>query len=98
MRLLISLALALPQNEIKLDESTIGTASREYQRITDEMLSEVTSNELDLQHLQPQFFVEWIICEAWFLFLTENVWSACTFLEELLRKLPTREEGYRIVL
>lgn len=93
IRLLISLALAVPEKEVKLNADTIKDSLREYQRITDETMAEDLTDDLELRQLQPQFFVEWVICEAWFLFLTESVWSACSFLEELLHKLPARDSS-----
>lgn len=93
MRLLIALALSLPEKEVKLNDDTIKLAVAEYQRVTDDVLREDHTDDLDMEQTQPQFLVEWVCCQAWFLFLTESVWSACSFLEELQRKFPFREEG-----
>lgn len=35
----------------------------------------------------PQFFIEWVICHAWFLYLTENVQSSVSMLKDVIGKI-----------
>lgn len=35
----------------------------------------------------PQFLIEWIVCRAWFLYLTQNVQDSVSMLKDILRKI-----------
>ena len=82
-----------------MKDDTLKIALEQFQRVTDEAISaQDQTDELEVDRLGPQFFVEWVMCEAWFLHLTESVWSACAFLEDLMRKMPKREEASLITV
>jgi len=35
----------------------------------------------------PQFLIEWIVCHAWFLYLTKNVQDSVSMLKDIIRKI-----------
>lgn len=35
----------------------------------------------------PQFFIEWVICRAWFLYLTKNVQTSVSMLKDVIGKI-----------
>jgi len=45
----------------------------------------------------PQFLIEWIICRAWFLYLTQNVQDSVSMLKDVIRKIENiiTTEGYQ---
>lgn len=45
----------------------------------------------------PQFLIEWIICRAWFLYLTQNVQDSVSMLKNVIRKIENiiTTEGYQ---
>ncbi|XKL68828.1 hypothetical protein PGB90_006597 [Kerria lacca] len=97
VRLLISMALSVPENEIKINKDSIKTALIKFQKITDdEMSQDYFLDDFELVHIEPQFFVEWVYCQAWFLYLTESVSSTVSFLDEIISKLPYYVEDKQI--
>ena len=95
MSLLISLALSVPEKEVVLNEETLKNALTEFQKTTNQSFDEdfLLEEVFTFDHTEPQFFIEWIYCQAWFLYLTESVWSASVFLDELLHKANYYENG-----
>lgn len=100
LTLLASLALLVPEKELKLTDEVISKALSEFQKITDEAYDEDSLLEeiFTFDHTEPQFFIEWIYCQAWFLYLTESVWSASVFLDELLHKANYYEKNAPVYL
>lgn len=97
--MLIALALSIPEKEANTDNETVKKALEEFQNITDNFDEDYFSDEvLALEHTEPQFPIEWIYCQAWFLYLTESVWSASVFLEDLLHRMPFYEKAKCIYL
>lgn len=35
----------------------------------------------------PQFLIEWVICRAWFLYLTQNVQTSVSMLKDVIGKI-----------
>lgn len=71
----------------------------EYQRVVDEIMTDdFLLDDFELNHTEPQFIIEWIHCQAWFLYLTESVQSANSFLDEILKKLSSRDANKPITL
>ncbi len=99
LRLLMSLVLSLPENEVLLNSESIKLALSEFQGITDHLLREDDfSDEFELDKIESQFFVEWIYNQAWFLYLTESVESTVAFLDEILSKLGRYQEDRLITM
>ena len=91
---LMALALGKPVSSIDTSsppplEQLVAT-SEKFQHVGIELLQDSSLENLvsvpDL--FLPNFFVDWISCNAWFLFLTHSTWVAGAALENVLEKIP----------
>lgn len=96
---MISLALYQPEKDVTISEISTRSALMEYQRVVDEIMTDdFLLDEFELNQTEPQFIIEWIYCQTWFLYLTESVQSADSFLDEIMKKLSSRDANKPITL
>lgn len=52
------------------------------------MADEEQFSYFDLQYnYLPQFLIEWVVCRAWFLYLTQNVKISVSMLKNIIEKI-----------
>lgn len=87
LKTLIALATGvLPQHA---DSSLIEEATHIFDNVTESILAdEEQFSYCDLQYnYLPQFLIEWIICRAWFLYLTQNMKTSVSMLKDVIEKI-----------
>lgn len=87
VKTLIALATGtLPKNA---SSNLIEQAVNVFDNVTEQCLSDTkqfSSYGLDYNYL-PQFLIEWVICRAWFLYLTHNVQSSVSMVKDVIVKI-----------
>lgn len=60
-----------------------------FDNVTESILNEKEQfaySDLKYNYL-PQFLIEWVVCRAWFLYLTQNVQDSVSMLKDIIRKI-----------
>lgn len=61
--------------------------------IFDNVTKNILANEEQFMHCDllynylPQFLIEWVICHAWFLYLTQNIQKSVSMLKDVINKI-----------
>lgn len=87
MKTLIGLATGVIPKHANLN------STEEATMIFDNVTQSILANEEQFMHCNllynylPQFIIEWIICRAWFLYLTQNVQTSVSMLKDVISKI-----------
>lgn len=89
--ILTMLVEKIPLDETDASSVQIKKSTNSWAQATEQVVTEAVAHSSDVINLQetlkPQFCVEWIACHAWFLYLTQSIWAACTLIQGVLQKL-----------
>jgi len=88
--ILIALCLGKSLSTVEITEDETAAAGDKFYHIGTELLEGVSAKTAatGFEHLLPDFFVDWISCHAWFLFLTQSTWAGAAIIEDVLAKIP----------
>lgn len=88
--ILIALGLgkSLLKTEISAEQQAL--ALDKFYHIGTELLQDASAKAAAsvTGHLLPDFYVDWISCHAWLLFLTQSTWAGGAVIEDVLAKIP----------
>lgn len=87
LKTLIALATGVTPDHACL--SLTDEAMTVFNHVTESLLTnEEQFAYCDMQYnYLPQFFVEWNICHAWFLYFTQNVQASVSMLKDVIGKI-----------
>lgn len=88
--ILIALCLGKSLSTVEISEEQLAVARDKFYHIGTELLGDVNANAAASvnEHLLPDFYVDWISCHAWLLFLTQSTWAGAAVIEDVLAKIP----------
>lgn len=87
LQTLIALATGVLPEHVSLNLAE--EAMLVFDNVTGNILNEEEQfaySDLKYNYL-PQFFIEWVVCRAWFLYLTQNVQASVSMLKDVIRKI-----------
>lgn len=70
-----------------LSKKDIEEADKEFRTVTKRIINQGISNLQPSNHFLPDFLLEWIICNAWFIYLNEGIQSCSYFMNNTLDTL-----------
>ncbi|KAF5295114.1 hypothetical protein FQA39_LY13265 [Lamprigera yunnana] len=84
---LIALCLNKPPNHhITVAQDLLNEVALKFKHVTLQLLDKETEDFMSVDHFLPNNFIDWIICNGWFLYLTKGVIECGTFIEGVLEK------------
>nr|CAD7193805.1 unnamed protein product [Timema douglasi] len=93
VQVLVALGLGIPLLDVPraMSLEQVAQTVDKFHHITAELLVDsdsVAAEVVGMEHLLPDFIVDWISCYAWFLSLTHSPWTASAMLLDALVKIP----------
>lgn len=87
MKTLIALATGTMPDQVCPD--LIEEAMLVFNNVTENLLADEDQfSHCDVHYnYLPQFFVEWVICRAWFLYLTKSIQISMSMLKDVVEKI-----------
>lgn len=90
--LLILCEFVLQKKIEKLSEVQIQEAQNEFMRITTKIIQKGFTNLQTHFNFLPDFSTEWVICNAWFLYLQEGIHECSKFMDDILKGLTANNK------
>jgi len=95
---LVSVGIGGPMKEESPSALFVEKALSKFHHVSTELFVEVESlaekddddGSIYTFHLSLDFFVEWLTCHAWLLFLSDSVWKAVGMLENAISAIPSQ--------
>ncbi|CAH1970644.1 unnamed protein product [Acanthoscelides obtectus] len=85
--------MALRQKVSQVTESVLQRAEVEFDRVSAGVLGNKMKTLQPVRHFQPEFFTDWVTCQAWFLYLHEGSTACQNFLARVLSKLEETDRS-----
>lgn len=70
-------------------------ASLRFKHVTLQLLQSSSKKLEAVQHFLPCFYTDWIICNAWFVYLTKGTIECGTFIEGILEELEGENTSFQ---
>ncbi|KAJ3665779.1 hypothetical protein Zmor_001254 [Zophobas morio] len=88
------ISYVLEKNSVdNVTDDLINQANLKFKHVTLQLLQKDITKLPVTNHFLPNFTIDWIICNGWFLYLTKGPIQCGTFLENILSEMEEKQPG-----